>query len=263
MNRKDLNQRLYQHLSIDVADRAAYEELAAFHYRDATLGPVTDIFAIIDRHPRRRPTVPAAGVIVYRPPVPNLAIRNSVTGGYFSGLDRASGLSLLNRHVRCISRVIIDPRYRGLGLARWLVAETMPLTAAGMVEASSVMGRFHPFFQQAGMSEYTPTPDIKTERMAAALETVGIDENAWIDTGQVHEQIEALDKPQRQFIDQQIERFLQKFASQRDMAHSRQRTDFLLSKLAPPGQYYAWLNPEKPVPGLNLAVEQASVSPPG
>lgn len=242
-----LNQtcQIRKFLKIIPAGRALYEELACFHYRDKPTGPTTHIFAILDEHPLRRPTVPAAGVIVYRPPVPNLGVRNAVTGGFFTGLPRAAGLSLLNEHVRCISRVIIDPRYRGLGLASWLVRETMAFVDVAMIEATSIMGRFHPFFKRAGMQEFSPAPDVKTERMAAAMETVGIDENLWTDAEQVHGRIDSLDASHRAFIEQQIDRFLQKFASQRNMGHSLKRTDFVLSKLTPPGNYYLWLNPDR------------------
>ena len=241
-----------KHLEIHPSDIGAYEALAGFHYRDKALGPYTHLFAVYDEHSRRRIMAPVVGVTVYRPPVPNLAIRNIATGGFFSGLPRAAGLTLLNEHVRCISRVIIDPRYRGLGLARWLVKETLPLTGAAMVEASSVMGLFHPFFKRAGMLEFRQPPDVKTERMKAALETVGIDESLWIDTEQVHQIIESLKPQQRQFIEKQMRDFLQKFQSQRNLSHSIQRTDFMLSKLAPPGNYYLWLNPDKPVAGLEI-----------
>ncbi|MBL7214117.1 MAG: hypothetical protein ISS71_00400 [Phycisphaerae bacterium] len=244
---------IQKHLIIRSADLDAYKSLASFHYRSTALGPFTHLFAIYDDHSRRRIMAPVVGVIVYRPPVPNLAIRNIVTGGFFSGLSRAVGLSLLNEHVRCISRVIIDPRYRGLGLASRLVKETMPLTGAAMVETSSVMGMVHPFFERAGMCRFRQPPDVKTERMQAALETVGIDRTLWIDTDRVHEQIESLDTPHRGFIEKQIQDFLQKFQSQRNLLHTLERTDFVLSKLGPPGHYYLWLNPEKPVPGLEIA----------
>ena len=240
-------------LKIEPADMNAYHELAGFHYRQGSLGPHTHLFAIRDSHFRRRLTAPVAGVIVYRPPVPNLAIRNIVTGGFFSGLPRSAGLSLLNEHVRCISRVIIDPRYRGLGLASWLVRETMPLTGASMVEAASVMGMVHPFFERAGMTRFRQPPDVKTERMKAALETVGIDESLWIDTEVVYLRIAALRSPHREFIEKQIQDFLQKFTRQRHMPHSLDRTDFVLSKLGHRGHYYLWLNPEKQVPGLMVA----------
>ena len=245
MYRKNTECSIQKYLTIQPAPMGAYETLARFHYRDKTLGPYTHLFAIYDEHPCRKLTTPAAGVIVYRPPVPNLAIRNSVMDGFFTGLSRTAGLTRLNEHVRCISRVIIDPRYRGLGLASRLVKETMPLTGAAMVEACSVMGGFHPFFRRAGMLEFIPSPDVKTERMTVALETVGIDERLWGDTEQVHLQIESLDVPRRSFIEKQISDFLQKFARQRNMPHSIERTDFVLSKLGDPGRYYLWQNPEK------------------
>jgi hypothetical protein len=242
-----------KYLSIGPAGPEAYQALAGFHYRDSTSGPFSHLFAIHEGHSRRRIMAPVVGVIVYRPPAANLAIRTIATGGFFSGLPRAAGLALLNEHVRCISRVIIDPRYRGLGLAGRLVRETMPQTGAAMVEAASVMGLFHPFFTRAGMVEFRRPPDVKTERMKAALETVGIERRLWIDTEQVHRQIDALNTPSRQFIEQQMQDFLQKFARRRNSPHSPGRTDFVLSKLGHPGNYYLWLNPEKPVPGLAIA----------
>lgn len=242
-----------KYLEIRPAGREAYGSLARFHYRDTSLGPYTHLFAIFDEHCRRKLMAPVVGVIVYRPPVPNLAIRNIATGGFFSGLPRAAGLSLLNEHVRCISRVIIDPRYRGLGLASRLVRETMPQTGAAMVEAAGVMGCFHPFFKRAGMLEFRQPPDVKAERMRTALETVDINRHLWIDTDNVHQRIDALDPQARRFIEKQMLDFLQKFARRRNMPHSLDRTDFLLSKLGDPGNYYLWLNPEKSIPGLNVA----------
>jgi hypothetical protein len=249
---KSTEYRILKFLKIRPAGMAAYRRLSAFHYRDGRLGPYSHIFALMEEHCRRRIMVPVAGVIVYRPPVANLAVRNRVTGGYFTGLDRAAGLTLLNEHVRCISRVIIDPYYRGLGLAARLVRETMPLTGAAMVEASSVMGCVSPFFERAGMQAFDPPPDVRTERMAAALETVGIARRLWIDPHAVQQRIDALDSRRRAFIERQLGDFLQKFARQRHWPDGLERTDFVLSKLGHPGRYYAWLNPNKPIRGLTI-----------
>lgn len=234
-----------KHLKIIPAGKDQYHELAKFHYRGDTLGPHSHIFAIVDEHPWRRLAAPVIGVIVYRPPVPNLAARNIATGGLFSGLDRSTGLTLLNNSLKTVSRVIIEPRCRGLGLASWLVKETMPLVGTGMVEAVAVMGKVHPFFKQAGMTEFTPKSDLKTERMTAALETAGIGQNIWPDTERVHHRIDTLDPYLRLFMESEIRAFLQKFGSRRDMPHSVERTEFVLSKLAPPGNYYLWINPKK------------------
>ena len=244
--------KLLKYLKIVPANRRLYHELSRFHYREAKLGPVTDMFAIMDEHPQRKSMVPAVGIIVYRPAFPNLAIRNRVTGDFFGGLDRVSSLNLLNAHVQCISRVIIEPRYRGLGLSSWIIRETLPKTNASMVEASSVMGQFHPFLERAGMRVFSPPQDVKTERMNAAMESVGLDGNLWIDAAKMHAMIDQLPTPQRAFITQEIDRFMEKFSSRRHMPHSLERTDYLLSKLGGAGKYYVWLNPDKPVAGLEL-----------
>lgn len=227
-------------LKIAPAARDAYEALSRYHYRDGKLGPVKAVYAMTDEHPQRKAACPLVGVIVYGSPAANLAIRNTATGGMFAGLDRSAGLALLNATMLTIKRVIIEPRYRGLGLAAKLVRQTMPMTGAAMVEAIAVMGQVHPFFTHAGMTEYKQPPDAKTERMRAALETVGLGEHVWIDAAAVHKRIETLDKQRRALVETEMRNFLQKFATQRNMPHSLDRTEFVLSKLAAPGRYYLW-----------------------
>jgi hypothetical protein len=140
----------------------------------------------------------------------------------------------------CIRRVIVKPRYRGFGLATRLVAETMPLTGAAMVEAVSVMGRVHPFLERAGMQAFAPRPNAKTERMSAALEAAGIEEHSRHDSKTVQIKIERLDALRRIFIDREMDHFCQKFTNRRGMPDSLRRTDFVLSKLTACGAYYLW-----------------------
>ena len=231
---------LQKYLRIVPAKCADYEELSRFHYQPAALGPTRAVYKFIDEHPWRRLATLVVGVIVYGSPPANLAGRNYATGGMFAGLDRTSALSLLNERMVCIRRVIIEPRYRGLGLAGRLVSETMPLTGAAMVEAVSAMGRTHPFFKRAGMQAFAPPPDAKTERMRAAMEAVRTDETLWHDSTAVHKKIEQLSRQSRTFIDSEMGRFCQKFTNRREMGHSPQRTGFVLSKLASQGAYYLW-----------------------
>ncbi|OQY05127.1 MAG: hypothetical protein B6I25_06085 [Planctomycetales bacterium 4572_13] len=231
---------LQKQLRIVPGGRRDYEALAQFHYRGAALGPTRGIYKLVDEHLWRHLAAPVVGVIVYGSPPANLAGRNAATGGVFAGLDRAAGLTLLNEQMVCIRRVIIEPRYRGLGLAGRLVAETMPLTGSPMVEAVSVMGRVHPFFERAGMQAFAPAADAKTERMKAALEAVGVDEHHWHDSVAIGAKIEHLSHPLRRFIDDEMGRFCQKFTNRRQMAHSCERTEFVLSKLAGQGGYYLW-----------------------
>jgi hypothetical protein len=231
---------LHTHLRIVPAKYCDYEQLARFHYLGTKTGPVRTIYKLIDTHPWRSLAAPVVGVIVYGSPAANLAARNTATNGLFSGLDRSAALSLLNRRMVCIRRVIIEPRYRGLGLATRLVAETLPLTGASMVEAVSVMGRLHPFFERAGMKAFCPRPDAKTEQMTAALEAVGWPRSTWHDSRAIHTKIEQLSDRERTFIDGEMRRFCQKFSNRRAMPCSPKRTDFVLSRLAVRGAYYLW-----------------------
>jgi len=131
-----------------------YERLAGFHYRERKAGPFAGIFALRAKgHLAGRSGVKTVGVIVYRMPSMSCELRNAATGGVFAGFDRVTGLSLVNKNVRCISRVIIEPRFRGIGLANWLVRETMAEMGVAVVEAIAEMGMVNPFFEKAGMRD--------------------------------------------------------------------------------------------------------------
>jgi ABC-type ATPase with predicted acetyltransferase domain len=49
------------------------------------------------------------------------------------------------------SRVIIHPKFRGIGLGEFLVKQTLALANAKVVEVLAVMARYNPFFERAGM----------------------------------------------------------------------------------------------------------------
>ncbi|MGB7158168.1 MAG: GNAT family N-acetyltransferase [Tepidisphaeraceae bacterium] len=60
-------------------------------------------------------------------------------------------LRFTNAHVRTISRVVVHPQFRALGLASELVRTLIAHCPTRYVEASAVMARVHPFFAAAGM----------------------------------------------------------------------------------------------------------------
>ena len=65
-------------------------------------------------------------------------------------------IAFANAHIRSISRVIVHPQFRSLGLASMLVRELIARCPTRYVEAHALMGRAHPFFKSAGMREITP-----------------------------------------------------------------------------------------------------------
>lgn len=76
---------------------------------------------------------------------------------------------------RTVSRVIVDPRYRGLGLATALVRRALRSAGASRVEAPAAMGRWCPFFERAGMRRAAAPPSAADRRLAGVLRARGID----------------------------------------------------------------------------------------
>jgi len=231
-------------LQIMAGGRSDYEQLAHFHYRDSRLGPFAAIFAIkpvraLAAGVDEKKTV---GVIVYTMPSPGLELRNAATGDFFAGFDKATRLTLINKNVRCISRVIIEPRFRGLGLASALVRETMPKMKVAIIEAMAVMGLVNPFFEKAGMEALVAAEPARSVQLKEAFSMVGIEQNMLLDAKQMQRKLDRLTGPQADFIEQQIEEFLQSYGKRRYMQGGLERTRFVLSKLTARPVYYIWFN---------------------
>jgi hypothetical protein len=231
-------------LKIVPATMRDYQMLGVFHYRGQVPGVHCAIFAIRDTHPVRGRFGDPVGVIMYTTAVPNLALRNIATGGRFCIGGMSGRMQLLNEQVRTVSRVIIDPRYRGLGLAGWLVAETMYLVDVPIIESLSVMGHVHPFFERAGMKAYRGSVPVRCVQLTEALGMVGVDERMLLEASATHRKIEQLDGSQQAFIEEQIGRFLQAYGKRRHMKPGVERTRYVLGKLTDRPVYYIKIKDE-------------------
>jgi hypothetical protein len=231
-----------EELQIVPGCRDDYEGLAHYHYRDSKLGSYTAMFALKSSRSggSRRQTV---GVIVYKMPTPGAEFRNIATGGLFTGFDRATQLVLLNKNVRCINRVIIEPRFRSLGLASRLVRETMPKINVPIIEAMAVMGLVNPFLEKAGMRAFKPKIQERCVRLVEALSMVGIERQELIDPQKVQTRLDRLPTASAEFIELEIYRFLQSYGSHRYSQAGLERTRYILSKLTARPVYYIWFNP--------------------
>ena len=131
-------------------------------------------------------------VIVYSRSPLSLAARNLATGGRYRVGGRAAIGQLVNRELRIISRVVVAPNWRGLGLGARLVRETLPLAGTPYVEALAAMGRMSAFFERAGMTAYPQMPAPQGERLRAAFEWAGIGRLARRSAASLAEALEAL-----------------------------------------------------------------------
>jgi ABC-type ATPase with predicted acetyltransferase domain len=120
-----------------------YKKLAHFHYRDSRLFATHKIFVM----KRNDETV---GAIVYSsPPL--------VVSGRRQALGKKITIQEINRDITRISRVVIHPKYRTIGLGAKIVKETLPHAGKPYVETIAVMAKYNPFFEKAGMTKITQT----------------------------------------------------------------------------------------------------------
>lgn len=156
------------HFAIAPAPFSAYLALARFHYRAAP--------------PATRPLTLAAhdaasgvlvGALVVSMPTLNAAWRAIAWPGRYSPPSREA-TRRLNDEVRCISRVVVDPRFRARGAATALIRHYLDNPLTIHTEAVAAMGRACPIFTRAGMTEHTLPPRAQDERLLHVLSTLRI-----------------------------------------------------------------------------------------
>jgi ABC-type lipoprotein export system ATPase subunit/GNAT superfamily N-acetyltransferase len=126
---------LAKEMRVEEGTFADYKRLSVFHYRSSRCPPPRKIFVL-----RRGDEL--CGVIVYSFPSPVAFGRSRVWRGTFRELQ--GGVSV-------VSRVVVHPKYRTVGLGVRLVRETLCRAGTACVEALAVMAKYNPFFERAGM----------------------------------------------------------------------------------------------------------------
>ena len=128
---------LIREMHIEEGTPADYKALSYFHYRSSRLPPPRKIFTL-----KRGDEL--CGVIVYGYPPLTVFGRNKVWKGSHKQLQK---------EVSTITRVVIHPKYRTIGLGARIVRETLPLAGTPYVETLAVMAKYNPFFEKAGMQK--------------------------------------------------------------------------------------------------------------
>jgi GNAT superfamily N-acetyltransferase len=132
-----------------------YHSLAHLHYRQrppATWAAVWVVVYLADG----REQVVAVGVLSY--PVPMLRAR--IDRFQLDVRRYGDCLRFANENVRTISRVVVRPEFRALGLASVVVRALIRSATTPFVECSASMGRFTCFLRRAGLR---PVPRPSTE----------------------------------------------------------------------------------------------------
>jgi ABC-type ATPase with predicted acetyltransferase domain len=80
----------------------------------------------------------------------------------------------LYRVLSTITRVVVHPKYRTIGLGAKLVRETLPKAGTPYVELVAVMARYNPFAERAGMTRVAESkPEPRLLRAAEELAAQG------------------------------------------------------------------------------------------
>lgn len=168
-------------LTIEPGTAADLAALERFHYRGGRPATIARVLRAVDDSDGL-----LAGVLVVSRPTLNGPWRRVAWPDLFPAtLGRRRAARRLNRHVRTISRVIVDPRLRGTGVARALVARYLAAPLTPRTEALAAMGRFCPFFQAAGMREIPHAPSRRDAALAAALRRERLRPDALLAAGAV------------------------------------------------------------------------------
>lgn len=130
-----------------VVERGSLADFAAFahwHYLGARRpGPVSDVF--VAKLGQR-----VIAVATFGPTHLFLSPRNEALPQFSSCLVASDGATALNANVRLLQRVIVEPRFRALGVASRLLREALPQLGVPFVECLAEMGQFSGFLERAG-----------------------------------------------------------------------------------------------------------------
>jgi hypothetical protein len=88
------------------------------------------------------------------------------------------------------------------------------------------------------------------------MSLVSIEQNELIDENRVHRKLEQLHWPKADFIERQIQLFLQGYGSRRNMHPGLERTRFILSKLTERPVYYIWFNKKLMIENEELKISK-------
>jgi len=194
-----------------------YRALGEHHYRAARPATITRVLVL--EHPRRSAAArftgrddraQVVGVLVESLPALHCRLRDHALGDRYGGLIApGSRAAALNREIRCISRVVVHPQYRGLGLAVRLVRAALADPRTPITEAIAAMGKVHPFFERAGMTAYHRPPHPFDARLADALHSAGFEPVDLARLDHLLGAIDALPIARRRWLQREITRWHQ------------------------------------------------------
>lgn len=229
---------IYTQIEFDRGTIKDYNILAPYHYLKSPLGPRKAIFIIKPKLPRGKHLPRPIGVCVICCPVPNLKARTKAIGHLLPPFNETTDrFRFINQNILYLARLIIDPRFRRLGLATWLHNNVCGELSDYMLETQTPIDFTNKMLIESGFTLYhTPAPDYYT-RFKNALANAGITGSTLKIPKVAHERITHLPPAESNVLEYEIQRFIQNFKKRQHMEHSQERTLFFLRKIDYPEAY--------------------------
>jgi len=157
---------IYDEITIEKGERKDYDKLKRFHYRQSGVGAVRDICTM-----KHEGNIIGVMILTY----PHLALkgRNVHTNKKFAKMTTET-CKMINEQFSCISRIVIHPKYRGLGLSYHMIKFYLDNFAdTKYVETLAVMSKYSPFFKKAGMTLVEVEADKRRAKKVQQIEEYG------------------------------------------------------------------------------------------
>lgn len=237
-------------LEIVPGNQSDYKILAHYHYEKTPPAPPDQIYKIRGRQGESDPFPDPIGVILYSMPIINLHGRTVATSNYFRSPRTDIGkLRLANQKIRYISRLIIDPRFQKLGLATWLLKDTLERQTVPIIETLTPIDFTNKMFQKQGFKLYNNPAPKWYRRFTSALLSANIRIEDLKCPPAVHYRIQHLSPRRKGFIEKEILLFVSHFHHRKGMINSLNRTAYFCRKIPYPEAYLIWFNPRVPLNG--------------
>lgn len=177
---------------IEPGSMADYRGLARWHYRAGPPAVPRRVLRAVDAR------AGVVGVLVTAMPTLNARWRSVVWPGRYERWPPRERARRLNDELRCLARVVVDPRVRSSGVATALVRVYLRDPETPGTEAVAAMGAACPFFARAGMHEYALPPGPADARLLDALERVGLGPEDLVDVAVAAARVEACPLAERE-----------------------------------------------------------------
>lgn len=140
---------LHDEIESGVGTYRDWQALESLHY--AAGSPATTRGVHVLRHPHM---VGPVGVLVMSYPHLRNAARTAALGNQWDTTRDPKAAQRLNRDVACLSRLVVVPEMRAIGLAQRLIAEAIGRDTPRYIECTAEAARYSTFLQAAGFVEH-------------------------------------------------------------------------------------------------------------